>query len=156
MTVRIAVWPEWYCQVHRQCIQDNGSLLVCPGGETFPRRNGIARFVTNSKYADAFGAQWNRYRRTQLDSYTKSSMTRDRARRCIGEKLWNELDGKQVLECGCGAGRFTEVLLIKGACVTSIDLSDAVDAKSGKLSPERETSSSSSRYTPDSLCTAAV
>ena len=55
-------------------------------------------------------------------------MTRDRARRCIGERLWAELDGKQVLECGCGAGRFTEILLSKGACVSSIDLSDAVDA----------------------------
>ena len=53
---------------------------------------------------------------------------RDRARRCTGEKLWNELAGKQVLECGCGAGRFTEILLAKRACVTSIDLSEAVDA----------------------------
>jgi len=33
-----------------------------------------------------------------------------------------------VLECGCGAGRFTEVLLSQGARVTSVDLSDAVDA----------------------------
>jgi hypothetical protein len=33
-----------------------------------------------------------------------------------------------VLECGCGAGRFTEVLLGAGARVTSIDLSDAVEA----------------------------
>jgi SAM-dependent methyltransferase len=33
-----------------------------------------------------------------------------------------------VLECGCGAGRFTEVLLAQGATVTSVDLSDAVEA----------------------------
>ena len=33
-----------------------------------------------------------------------------------------------MLECGCGAGRFTEVLLDEGARVTSIDLSEAVDA----------------------------
>ena len=33
------------------------------------------------------------------------------------------MGGKQVLECGCGAGRFSEVLLAQGAKVTSIDLS---------------------------------
>jgi len=33
-----------------------------------------------------------------------------------------------VLECGCGAGRFTEVLLARGAAVTSVDLSSAVTA----------------------------
>jgi SAM-dependent methyltransferase len=32
-----------------------------------------------------------------------------------------------VLECGCGAGRFTEILLARGADVTSIDLSSAVE-----------------------------
>jgi 2-polyprenyl-3-methyl-5-hydroxy-6-metoxy-1,4-benzoquinol methylase len=45
----------------------------------------------------------------------------------VGEKLWAELAGKQVLECGCGAGRFTEILLAEGAQVTFIDLSEAVD-----------------------------
>ena len=132
------IWPQWYCRVHRKPIEDNGDVLVCPGGDWFPRRNGIPRFVTNSRYADAFGAQWNRYTRTQLDSYTGSPMTRDRARRCIGERLWSELDGKQLLECGCGAGRFTEILLSKGACVSSIDLSDAVDANQENF-PQCET-----------------
>jgi SAM-dependent methyltransferase len=33
-----------------------------------------------------------------------------------------------VLECGCGAGRFTEVLLRQGAHVLSVDLSEAVVA----------------------------
>lgn len=46
----------------------------------------------------------------------------------LGPTLWNTLDGKVVLECGCGAGRFTEVLLERGAIVHSIDISDAVDA----------------------------
>jgi len=124
----MSVCRQWYCPVHRKPIEDKGDVLVCPFGDYFPRRNGIPRFTEDSHYAAAFGAQWNRYRRTQLDSYTGSSMTRDRARRCIGEKLWAELSGKQVLECGCGAGRFTEILLAKGADVTSIDLSDAVDA----------------------------
>ncbi|MDD4052567.1 MAG: class I SAM-dependent methyltransferase [candidate division Zixibacteria bacterium] len=36
--------------------------------------------------------------------------------------------GKNVLEAGCGAGRFTEVMLDAGASVFAIDLSVAVDA----------------------------
>jgi len=38
-------------------------------------------------------------------------------------------DGQTILEAGCGAGRFTEVLLqISGAHVTSVDMSEAVVA----------------------------
>src|SRR5262249_3750793 len=55
-------------------------------------------------------------------------LSRDRARRVLGEKIWSGLPGMEVLECGCGAGRFTEVLLAAGARVTSFDLSTAVEA----------------------------
>jgi SAM-dependent methyltransferase len=102
--------------------------LRCPQGDQFERLGGIPRFVDRRTYADAFGEQWNRYRKTQLDSYTKTALSRDRLRRCLGEELWTTLKEKQVLECGCGAGRFTEILLDQGAYVTSIDLSDAVQA----------------------------
>jgi SAM-dependent methyltransferase len=40
----------------------------------------------------------------------------------------NVLKGKQVLEAGCGAGRFTEILLQSGADVQATDLSIAVEA----------------------------
>jgi 2-polyprenyl-3-methyl-5-hydroxy-6-metoxy-1,4-benzoquinol methylase len=126
--MKISDWPEWHCPVHRSGLKDEGDFLVCPVGERFPLRNSIPRFVARSNYADPFGAQWKKYRLTQLDSYTRTTISKDRARRCLGEELWTELAGKQVLECGCGAGRFTEVLLDEGAYVTSIDLSDAVDA----------------------------
>ena len=38
------------------------------------------------------------------------------------------LKGKTILEAGCGAGRFTEVLLNNNADVVSVDMSDAVEA----------------------------
>ena len=40
----------------------------------------------------------------------------------------DDLKGKRVLEVGCGAGRFTEVLLSAGVLVVSLDYSNAVDA----------------------------
>jgi SAM-dependent methyltransferase len=126
--MEIPGWPEWSCPAHQKPLINRGGALSCPDGDSFLIKRGIPRFVTGPNYADAFGAQWKRYRLAQLDSYTGVPITRDRARRCLGEELWTGLAGKQVLECGCGAGRFTEILLDRGAYVTSIDLSEAVDA----------------------------
>ena len=38
------------------------------------------------------------------------------------------LEGKKVLEAGCGAGRFSEVILESGADLYAVDLSEAVEA----------------------------
>jgi len=53
-------------------------------------------------------------------------ITETRLNRCLGD-LKDNLEGKLVLEAGCGAGRFTEVLLNKGAQLLSSDLSSAID-----------------------------
>jgi SAM-dependent methyltransferase len=124
----VAAWPEYQCPEHVLLLAEARDALVCPRGHSVVQRDGIPRFVEDAGYAAAFGEQWNRYRVTQLDSYTRVPITERRVRRCIGEDLWSRLSGKQLLECGCGAGRFTEVLLARGASVTSIDLSSAVDA----------------------------
>ena len=122
-------WPEWACPVHHQPLERVGDKLLCSQGcAPVNIKNCVPRFVESGEYAAAFGVQWKKYRRIQLDSYSGTSISATRVRRCLGERLWNSLDGKNVLECGCGAGRFTEVLLGKGAYVTSVDLSDAVDA----------------------------
>ena len=101
---------------------------MCSAGHVYPVVNEIPRFVPNDSYANAFGLQWNRYRRTQLDTYTGTSISADRLRRCLGNVLWEALRGLTILECGCGAGRFTEILLARGARVASVDLSSAVEA----------------------------
>jgi SAM-dependent methyltransferase len=128
-------WPNFRCPVHEIGLLHEASCLSCPRSHDFLIINGIPRFVAQSNYADHFGLQWNHFRRTQLDSYTKVPTSRDRLRRCIGETLWKELPGKLVLECGCGAGRFTEVLLERGCSVMSIDLSNAVDANAQNCEP---------------------
>jgi len=89
--------------------------------------NHIPRFVTNSSYTSSFGEQWNRYRRTQLDRYNGTRLSRDRF---FSDTGWtpDELRGQRILEAGCGAGRFTQVLLDAGAEVYSVDYSTAVDA----------------------------
>jgi SAM-dependent methyltransferase len=62
----------------------------------------------------------------QLDSVTGKPHSRNRLFEGTG---WpDRLGGERVLEVGCGAGRFTEVLLEAGAEVWAIDASAAVDA----------------------------
>jgi 2-polyprenyl-3-methyl-5-hydroxy-6-metoxy-1,4-benzoquinol methylase len=121
-------WPAWVCTTHQTPLHQGTDAFTCPAGERWPIVEGIPRFVSSDNYAAAFGLQWLRYRQTQLDSYTGVPITERRMQRCLGPELWNTLAGTHVLECGCGAGRFTEVLLNKGARVTSIDLSTAVEA----------------------------
>ena len=125
--------PDWHCPAHGLPLEADGDALRCPDGDAYPVRGAIPRFVPSGGYAAAFGAQWNAYRQTQLDSHTGVPLSRDRARRCLGDDAWGGLEGAHVLEVGCGAGRFTEVLLARGAHVTSVDLSAAVDANAGNF-----------------------
>lgn len=124
---------DWLCPEHRTPLVEREGTLKCESAHNYTIRDGIPRFVPESNYSDHFGTQWNHYRHTQLDSHTGSSITKDRLRRCLGEELWANLAGKVVLECGCGAGRFTEILLTEGASVVSVDLSSAVEANAANF-----------------------
>lgn len=99
-----------------------------------PVRGGIPRFVQDAGYAESFGEQWNRYRRVQLDSATGRTHSRERF---FGGTGWTpgELAGERVLDAGCGAGRFTEVLLEAGARVWAVDASSAVEACLANVGP---------------------
>jgi 2-polyprenyl-3-methyl-5-hydroxy-6-metoxy-1,4-benzoquinol methylase len=126
--------PALVCPLDRLDLQiaAGSTELRCGADHTYAVRGGIPRIAGSLPgYADAFGEQWRHYRTTQLDSYTKTSISRDRLRRCLGEELWVRLQQHsplQVLEAGCGAGRFTEILLqLPAAVVTSTDLSSAVE-----------------------------
>ena len=103
-----------------------GLLATPDGANEYPIVNGIVRFVPAENYAGNFGFQWNRFRQTQLDSYTGVPISR---KRFFDSTEWlpEEMNGKHVLEVGCGAGRFTEVALSTGATVVSVDYSSAVD-----------------------------
>jgi SAM-dependent methyltransferase len=127
---------ELCCSVHSlPFMSDEGTAditastrwIVCGSGCRVAVVGGVPRFVASEDYAAGFGKQWKRFRRTQLDSFTGTSISRDRLSRCLGGSLALVRDRK-VLEAGCGAGRFTELLLKSGARVFASDLSNAVEA----------------------------
>jgi len=101
--------------------------LTSVKGTSYPIIAGIPRFVGSENYASDFGLQWNLFSKTQLDSHTGTNTSLERLSRCLNGHL-DGINGKLVLEAGCGAGRFTEVLLKNGAIVHSFDLSNAVEA----------------------------
>lgn len=118
--------PESGAPLHR-----DGEALV---GEQcrYPIINDIPRFVESDNYAAAFGLEWTLHSKTQLDSFTGTSISRARLERCLGSPL-ARLRGLRVLEAGCGAGRFTELLVGAGALVHSMDLSVAVDTNRANI-----------------------
>jgi len=113
-------------EVEAETIQE-GRLVCGSCSNEYPIKGGIPRFVPAENYADNFGFQWNRFSTTQLDSCTGTTITRDRFLETTG---WSPemLEGKLVLDVGCGAGRFAEVALDCGAELVAIDYSSAVDA----------------------------
>ncbi|MEO5356390.1 MAG: methyltransferase domain-containing protein [Nitrospirae bacterium YQR-1] len=103
-----------------------GYLLSEKSGERVEITNFIPRFVKSQDYTETFGYQWNIFRKTQLDS---SNLTDLSQRRFYNGTKWQpvEMKGTKILEAGCGAGRFTEIILKTGALTYSFDYSNAVD-----------------------------
>ncbi len=101
--------------------------LRCLGcGALFPVKDGIARFISSQKHEN-FAIQWKKFSDVQLDSRNGLSDSRDRLL-FQSEMKPEDFRGKTILEVGCGAGRFTEILLSLGAKVVAVDYSAAVEA----------------------------
>jgi uncharacterized protein YbaR (Trm112 family) len=105
------------------------SHLVCRAQHhTYPVKDGIPRFAGSGNYAESFGFQWKKFSQIQLDSHNGTHFSEERFRQITG---W----GRDVLDAGCGAGRFAEIALKYGAQLVAFDLSEAVDASRVNLAP---------------------
>lgn len=102
--------------------------LVQDGKTVFPLRKGAYRIVQDDNYTENFGFQWNKFVGTQVDKASKLDISRVRF---FAETNWDkeDLTGKNVLEVGSGAGRFSQIILDHtGANLYSVDYSNAVEA----------------------------
>jgi len=106
----------------------NSGALWCGRCDiSFPIKDGIPRFVDIGEPDTSFGFQWNLFRKEQLDSWNGAGLS---AGRFWSETGWSResLTGKLVLDVGCGAGRFLEVVSIANCTVVGVDVSTAIDA----------------------------
>jgi SAM-dependent methyltransferase len=120
------------CPNCRGPLNQQGAGYHCSGcGRSIPSVNGVAHFVDAQNYADSFGFQWTRYARTQLDSNEiRDSEHHFRIKTGLNPQ---DLEGKLVLDVGCGMGRFAEVATRWGARVVGIDLSAAAEVAARNL-----------------------
>lgn len=104
--------------------QDGGMLLAA--SSTWLIKDQIVRFRADDGYNASFAKQWKAFQLTQYDDENKTQITRARY---LKEAGWPDvgLDGKLILEAGCGAGRFTRLLAGTGARILAFDYSTAVE-----------------------------
>lgn len=120
------------CPRCRGSLTGRAGSLDCGGCGARYDAGGVIRFVAIESYTESFGLQWQEFSRVQLDT----PELRDSERRLRQETGLTraELQGKLVLEAGCGMGRFLDVVIRDGAALAvGLDLSQAVEAAAGNL-----------------------
>jgi SAM-dependent methyltransferase len=107
--------------------------LRCACGFEVPVRGGVPRLVPDDGYVSSFSYEWRKHARTQLDSAGQNGRSEEQFRMRLDRPLeW--LDGKLVLDAGCGSGRFAEIAAKYGATVIAADFSFAIDVARENLS----------------------
>ena len=104
----------------------SGAIEFRKNGIRAQIKGGVIDCIGGKNYADNFSLQWREFSSLQLDSSIGIPLSRRRLESAFGSIKLKDLNGKRILELGCGAGRFTEVLSSVGAKIVSIDLSEAV------------------------------
>lgn len=110
----------------------NGYLENKSTGKRIVIRDYIPRFVEDNNYTNSFGYQWNKFRNLQHDSVNGKRLTANRVRENTKWKS-SEIEGKVVLECGSGPGRFTEYFYKQNCIIIAVDMSGAIDVNRENL-----------------------
>jgi SAM-dependent methyltransferase len=123
----ILVCPK--CKGH---LTQGGQTLTCPSCRTsYPIVDGIPRFVPEQDYVGTFGFQWTKHALTQLDR-NGANYSEKNFREILGIEPV-KVNGKLVLDAGCGMGRYAELASRYGGRVIGIDLSRAVESARANL-----------------------
>ena len=112
----------------RQILNERSDGLFYHDELVYPYIKGAYRIVEPDNYTDNFGFQWNKFVETQVDTTNNFNFSR---LRFFAETNWDKEDlaGKDILEVGSGAGRFSQVVLDHtNASLYSVDYSNAVEA----------------------------
>ena len=128
--------PDTQEPLHLEAVETFGEMVVSGTlvgrfGRRWPIVRGIPRFVGQEQYASSFGYQWSRWPRVQFEAENVGKPMAGHTTRMweiITEVGEDQIRGRNVVEFGCGSGRFLDVVRRKGGKAVGIDLSQAVDA----------------------------
>ena len=118
-------------------LEKNGDIIegaLVSKHNRYPIVRGVPRFAgynDDANYTKSFGYQWNRWSKIQFDSHNVGKKMEDATL-----NMWNkitgvetpDLQGRVVVDFGCGPGRFLETIRRKNGIAIGLDLSDAVEA----------------------------
>lgn len=110
----------------------SGSLVSISGWK-YPIVRGVPRFVSEEQYAASFGYEWTRWARVQFDCENEGRAMAGHTMRmweAVTKASEEKVRNRVVVEFGCGAGRFLDVVRRKGGVAVGLDLSLAVEAAS--------------------------
>ena len=95
----------------QQPLQAAAEGLMENGAVVFQYKNGAYRLVEDNNYTQNFGYQWNKFAATQIDREQKN--TQLSYNRFFAVTGWDKqnLQDKNILEVGSGAGRFSQIVL---------------------------------------------
>lgn len=105
----------------------SGTLSCSRCRKTYPVTDFVPRFIASDKYVGNFSFEWLLYKRTQLDSATGFSESKDTFIEKTGIEP-EQLKNKLILDVGCGTGRYMEVVTEYAAEIIGVDLSYAIEA----------------------------
>ena len=91
----------------------------------FNNDNGVHIIEKSDSYTKNFGKQWEKYNSVQIDSVNNFDISEN----FLKNILFNDLEylkNKNILEIGCGAGRFTEHIVKYSKLCISVDMSSAI------------------------------
>lgn len=108
-------------------MKKGGRVVPLDEAEEVVLVNGIEvfRFCDFKNYTDSFGYEWKNYPRTYSDETLGLALSKSRLELNLGFPL-EFLRGMNVLEIGCGAGRFTEQFVKYAKSVVAVDASEAI------------------------------
>ena len=107
-------------------LKENGIYSV--DKKVYDLIDGYYKIASTQNYTSNFGFQWNKFSHTQIDKFNGQDFTYQRFYNVTG---WDkeDLKNKNILEIGCGAGRFSQIILdYTKANLYSIDYSESVAA----------------------------
>lgn len=117
-------------KIDEELVLTDDALKTKDGATRFSKTNSVYRILADEgNYTDNFGFQWNKFTKTQIDNQNQNlALSKERF---FTQTNWDkeDLSGKDVLEVGSGAGRFSQIVLdYTKANLYSIDYSNAVEA----------------------------